>query len=402
MATSDSPLSVPDITLEVARQAGDGGSGPIAAPSISSVSGTFGQGNTVTLSGDFSAQNSSQLLYLRGNDVAEGELLPDFTSLGGTTPSEPFGINVYTSTSEDSFSKGGRSFGATFNPNMGNPAFYIETPTRELFWSMEIWASTDQATEIPNDSEQYKWTRIVSGGVPEGHNALPDMWVQRDYVSEGKLKYELVNGTVRTRYRAYAQDLVTGDPWEFDAANGNRVWYRQVMHFANQSAEGVADARNFMRIIDHSTNKQIPFTERFDQTDRTWIDGASTPNPSLSWLAPAVHEIKETNGVAQWNEPNFNPLLTHVVLPFYSRNGGVRCLFDCIYLNDSAERVELGDTNNMDTCGKLVVQKQVNRTTTGISFEVEEGNFLPSDDIYAFVVNNDTQYTAGYLIRSGT
>jgi len=107
-----------------------------------------------------------------------------------------------------------------------------------------------------------------------------------------------------------------------------------------------------------------------------------------------------TNGT--WNELDFNESLTHILLPFYSRYGSIEVFIDCLYLNDSAERVELGDAPVMDNCGKLVVQKQTARSGSEISIEVEEGNFEASDNVYAFVVNSDTQYTAGTLIRSGT
>ena len=91
------------------------------------------------------------------------------------------------------------------------------------------------------------------------------------------------------------------------------------------------------------------------------------------------------------------------MLPFYTI-GITDCIAwaDLIGVNDTFERVELGNNPSMDDCTKLVLQKQVSRTTNSIAFEVEEGNFDSSDDIYAFVVNGDTQYTAGTLIRAGT
>ena len=70
MATSDSPLSVPDITLEVARQAGDGGPDPTGPFTISSITAE-GEALTISGSGFGTKSQPTEILYDGGDFVRE-------------------------------------------------------------------------------------------------------------------------------------------------------------------------------------------------------------------------------------------------------------------------------------------------------------------------------------------
>jgi len=91
-----------------------------------------------------------------------------------------------------------------------------------------------------------------------------------------------------------------------------------------------------------------------------------------------------------------------VNLPFYTTYAqDIDVYADAIYINDSAERVEIGDRPVMEACGKLVVQKQLHRTNSQIAVSLETGNLDRSDDWYLFVVNKDGEYSDPVKIHNG-
>ena len=150
-----------------------------------------------------------------------------------------------------------------------------------------------------------------------------------------------------------------------------------------------SNGQRFARIIDHLANRQIP-------TNRDYTD-PSLETDILSFFCPATIPYTDSyGGVAALERFDF----LNATLPFYQLGiPNLKVWADCIYVNDTPERVELGNAPTMDACTKLVVQRQVTRTSTGIEIQVEEGNLQASDSVYVFAVNDDTQYTQGFLIR---
>lgn len=94
--------------------------------------------------------------------------------------------------------------------------------------------------------------------------------------------------------------------------------------------------------------------------------------------------------------------MQRIWLPFYKRESAqIDVYVDGVYVNDSCERVELGNAPTWEACTKRAVQKQTNRQASSIAFECYEAQFAASDDVYAFVFNQDGVYSAGHLIRNG-
>lgn len=379
MATSDSPLSVPDVTLAVARGAGSGGgSEPGSDPIISSFSGTFGQGNTITLNGSFSAERDGMVAYLQGDPNSLGASPPELVDFDGNPGS------FYVHSTERAFGKSGASLKAAWPGDSTYANIRLPQRSRKLFLSAEVFMNLESWNTDPDGaSPQVKFMRLLSeSGV---HNdTTPTQHIQVDAVSGGFSRWRL----------DYPNTTFQG---EFEDESGNRLrfdppgltgWYRFVLYGEVSTSETSGDGRIFAHCIRHSDNSIWP-------ADRGYTDGGPALHPRRSYFAPAVHNFP-------LGAPSVNTWLA-AMLPFFRINiDALEVFVDLVGVNDTPERVELGNNPIMDDCTKLILQKQVSRNVSEINFEVEEGNFSASDDIYAFVVNGDTSYSAGKLIRAGS
>lgn len=391
MTTSASPASILP-TRELLLTLGQGGQNPepIGPPVINSFSGTFAQGNEITLSGSFSAEMNGQVEYITGDPSRNGELADKLVGFDGNRlPSEYSGLDTYRYDTTRSFSKSGASLKAKFVDGdqqsflAGNQNVFLPARSKKLFISFHAYLNLDN-WDITEYGPQVKLSRLCSRvGTYNGKPQLHLQIISVDDRYNPAIRLEAWDNDKGTFI-----DPDTGADWSRSAAPRelNKNWNRFVMYGEVPDPITNSNGRRFGRIIEHRTNRQIP-------VEHPYIASAGDPNPSLSWLAPQAHSTEVEYG---------NEDFAYAMLPDGQLGiPGMEAWVDCIYVNNTAERVELGNAPVMDDCTKLVVQKQISRVPGEIAFEVEEGNFTPADSIYAFVVNDDTQYSEGVLIRGG-
>ena len=365
---------------------GDSGGGVIigGAPAITAASGSFGQGNSINLSGSFSAKRNGQLAYITGEAAKLGQVDDAIVGFSGETSG-----TGYTHDNTRSFGKSGVSLLADFAGNSGVTRHTIRLPQRSkaLFLSAEIYADLS-SWDNTNVGPQIKFMRLLSregahGGAPEAVHQLASF---NNGVDPG-FRIDGFGGN----YAGEFSDPVHGGGWARNSVRDemDRKWNRHMLFARLPDPIDGSNGQRFARIIDHLANRQIP-------TNRDYTD-PSLETDILSFFCPATIPYTDSyGGVAALERFDF----LNATLPFYQLGiPNLKVWADCIYVNDTPERVELGNAPTMDACTKLVVQRQVTRTSTGIEIQVEEGNLQASDPVYVFAVNDDTQYTQGFLIR---
>lgn len=372
------------VGLNVAAVASGGGSEPGAAPEISSFSGTFGQGNTMTLNGSFSAERDGMVAYMRGDPNNLGASPAELVDFNGSAASD------YKHSTERAFGKSGASLRADWfdgNPQNNGANIRLPAKSRKLFLSAEVFmdlsgwnADTSGTAAAP----QVKFMRLL--GESGSHTTLPTQHIQTKWFDSRNGAGVGLDYPFSTNIGNFRNEQ--GASFDWGSPPGLTGWQRWILYGEVSTTETSEDGRMFARMINHVDNT-------IHHCDRTYVDGSPTMHSDRSWLAPAVKNFE--------HGANPDPRWINAMLPFYKINVDNLVVFvDLVGVNDTPERVELGNNPSMDDCTKLVLQKQLSRNGSTITFEVEEGNFAATDNIYAFVVNGDTQYTAGTLIRAGS
>lgn len=352
MATSDSPLSVPDVTLSVARAAG-GGSG---SPAISSVSGTFTGGQTITVSGSgFGIKATpAPAIYEDWSGATNGQLVsafdPDWTAYAG-------GVEGALITNTDSVEGGVCAQNTTLRDGFDTNHKSI-TPTDTMFAS--AFMKIKGAREAVSSYAIIKHHRVTSstsaggGGVYNGAGVhclssqnpsttgggsgaqvfiTPD-----DGPSMSKAELGDVNLYVNVPYDVWVRidySVVLSTPGE---ANG----YFQVESVSNET-------ETYTNIINRSTG----FSHQMD----TLIMG----------LMHANHT-----------------------------GGDFELLQDLIYVDNTFARVEIG--NNTDY--KLCTYRRLLPPTAWASDQIQATvpHTVPSGNYYVFVTTGDRTQSTGYEV----
>lgn len=371
VALSDGTVSLPIDSSGVNYP--DGGA-PLSPPSISSHSGTLVQDATITLTGGFTAERSGQLLFLTGNPALNGTCATEFVPINGgaLNPASP---DCWKHATDQSFSGSGASI--KFTKAAGNA---IEGAHNSKFLLPE------RAREI-----YYSYTSRV---------------VMTDWTSQsgGQIKM----GRLSTVENSHSFEPVFGHT---DIRNGSATaiqYYSTLPTYTNMKySDGTTNVLaedTFGKWTRHEEWVKLPdYPSKNQATVGFWAGGLICDDEEIFRLQGAPEEIAlitetpDENWEYSWQEYTIDKVL----IPFYVRSW-MDCVVhdDCIYINDSPERVELGNSPVLHECTKKVVQEQLSRSASSIQFKARLGNLLTSDNIYAFVVNSDGQYSSGRLIRS--
>ena len=75
--------------------------------------------------------------------------------------------------------------------------------------------------------------------------------------------------------------------------------------------------------------------------------------------------------------------------------------YDDIYLDDTWQRVEIGNSSNYDSCTRREIQIPTAWTNESITVTANIGKFFPDDTAYLFVINENNNPSSGFEIRWG-
>jgi hypothetical protein len=352
-------------------------------PSISSFSGTYGQGNSLTLNvSGTTDKNSTQLIFMSGVVASDGDdALPNQPALNASN---------YKHNVVDSFMGTGACLLAEMAVSAaGSEDTYWEFPAQSELYMSIVAKLEFNTVGINTDGQQLKMTRFNAG---TGHSGEP-VATRTQFWNTDDVVITTMNG-----------DLFMGLAWDtIDAHNedirnnGLGNWNRTQMYW-KASDNDVANGSDWWM--------------ETDQRDGTDYFGGR------EWF-PSYRDLNDPDQINVWPTPPsiYKPLIKHVTrtaadsnqngmtkawLPFFKRNSSqIDSYVDGVFINDSLERVELGNASTWIASTKRVIQEQTNRGSSSIVFNCYEANFVASDDVYAFVFNTDGEYSTGHLIRAG-
>lgn len=365
------------------------GGGPAT---ISSFTGTFGQGNSIELTAsNVTTKNTTQLLFFTGDPAENGN---DANTLLQNQPVS--NASNYKHTTTKSYMGSGASILASMASSASgsvDPYIDLGSPQDAIYFSTVLNLNVNTAG-LDTESQQLKMQRLTGNTTSSSSPALGRtfFWGTDDVNITDSFGTMFTGGgpSYEPADRRLWELGLLGDKWlrtqmywrasSLDTANGS-LWFMD-----SNETDGVTYL---------SARGAFPDYEDFNDPD------ASNPNIDIStwnkqWTPMNKHITRRTSDSA-------NQSMQVVWLPFFKRDSSqVDSYIDGIYVNNSCERVELGDASTWETCTKRVIQKQTNRTSSSVTFECYEANFAPTDNIYAFIFNEFGEYSTGHLIRAAS
>jgi len=347
-----------------------------AAPSISGVSGTVGNGLTITVSGtDFGDSGPNVILFddfSRGTDGQTITLPAPVGNWSGVSGNAP----IYEA--ED----GGNIAGRLVDGDVSRQLQINFDPVQEIFLSYRIripegyhFPNTSQpGTFAPDSAWKMAWIMDGSSGYRGDDDICLPTWGNGTYFS-------LIGNDGGIKKDGVANPLQVGRPGTENHWFSFSDWNRFSVHMK---------AGNPDPILDKGLIFAQGLSEEFGQktiiaNDRTLFDGDDNVND---------------NAISQWTRLNFSG---------WHRSGGVnavydhmtRGLYDDIYLatgSNSQARIEIGDASVYSDSTKLTIITPDNWSGTSIMATVREGGFSEGEQGYLFVVDSNNNPSVGYPI----
>lgn len=344
-------------------------------PVINSASGTFADGNIITLSGsNFSTQNSSQLYFTNFADGVVGQRYNDFYYWNMT------GTADYL-IADDVVAPIGSGKVLKAHPvqqNFTEIHYELDEDTDEIFVEQWIRINKIDFTSSP-DAQQIKMPRVVDG---MGEDATQNRPLRIDLLIQADGTLQITTGP---EVGAGAWYQKAGTP-NLD----NDSWYKLLIYF-KKGTYGVADGMRFLKIGDLNEFRNSAYP---------------TPSP-IHFASPLTGSVPPA---AFAGEPIINHTDTtapyqfrRVTLTYFQRlQQETESFLAQVRINNSRESVIIGDGATWETCTHRITHgaDTVLRQRNTIQFVAETGHF-ESGPVYAYVVNHDGTYNSnGYLVRA--
>lgn len=331
-----------------------------AAPIINSSSGTFADGNTITLNGsNFSAAASVRFFTDFSNDTVgqRASGLYYWVSSGGAD---------YLVTS-----------GAT---DVGSGKFLRSNPVQDSYQTvtyeftsdksevfLEAWCRADRQdfTSTP-DAAQIKMFRLCPGTGESSMQALP---------------------------QALNLILESNDSMACEARPASFTGYAAVGAFVNNTWAKFT----LYKKIGEPYNKIGKQLIKMGSTDAFKSGGINLQSPTgqypdSSWDC----ELQVTNDAT-----TIGQYFRRVAMPYFQRSQQTTVMdISQLYISDSQERVVIGNASTWDACDhtKTITAKILYRNNSQIQFVAKQGYFT-TGNIYAYVVNHSGLRSAAIQVR---
>lgn len=350
--TSGANLSVSDVSLEVAGVAETAYGEPI----VSSISGTFGQGNTITISGsNFSANRSAPIISENFESGVAGAEITDISSFTLEASSTP--EHVYKYTTEDSFS-GSKSAKLDFVAGSASalrPQFDLGENLNKVFVTMRVKVVV---VAEPHEDSQMKIARLIP--VSNDHTSTPHVSITN---LDGVMVWE---------------DDGDGNVSQRDGASvSDGVWQNIIMYIDL----GDTDTRNGSRFI-----KAYGVDSYSTWDEKSYVgysnDGVGADVDTTSWIPQENVICKTSSADAQF--------LRYLLIPFYKQpTDSYEIYVDQVYANSSLECVFISPHSTWSVAkansDELITQGVISRASTEISIGCETGDLASGG--YLYVMN---------------
>jgi hypothetical protein len=341
-------------------------------PSISSVTGTIANGETITINGVFSAKRNGQLFTRVADSSNAGqELVPSYVSTINPDSWYGTGYSMFCQT----------TLGSQWSTDGGAPIIEHDT-VNECFYTirykieMEVYGDNAEGLQI-------KLERLLVSG---GHDGALKPIMQFDSANDG-LDYA-GTGYLEAGWRGVVNAQMVGNNAAFAPLFDN--WITKIGYY-KYSSPSRKNGSVFQSI------KIEPTKQQFFNFVSSGINGNDQRKSGS--IAPFFEPVYFFNYEGEFSTAN------QFWLPFYKRGSSVFKVFvDGVIGNDSPESVWLvagNDINSALSAGKSVNIPQLTRSSNQITAKAYMGDFSVSDDIYLFVANSNGRFSEPTLVRAG-
>lgn len=346
-------------------------------PSISGVTGTIANGETITINGVFSAKRNGDAWNWLDKAV-------------GTAP-----VTGYTVTAGDDFIGSGKYLLAV-KPQNGNSWLGLSAPTISIGDHNECYYSCLRKTVVHNwgtdtDNLQIKFERPVVkiGGHVGGIDSILSGWVP----SEDGLTANLSGGIFQSNWRtdtasAYGQPQGTNTHKHFD--NWNRIF-----GYYKSDTDGKRNGSVFKAIKTEAT-KEIFFD---------FIGGGKNANDTR--FGTPINPFFEPRYTAYCRDDVLpDGIGQEFWLPFYTgENVALDMYYAGLIINTSPESLWVIAGSNITSAlatGKAVQLPQSSRIESEIKATLFLGDMTTDDDIYITAMNSNGRFSDPYLLRAAS
>lgn len=325
----------------------------MAAPSISSISGTFEQGESVTISGNSLGSNALVIEFL-GEAIEAGTTGQAFARTGWNN--NHGWVNAVYAT--DSAHSGDHSLKVSpTRPNDINGMFSYQLPdtvNEQENLYISYWIRKDDAY----NGGQWKMLRISEIGDLDGDGNEIVFFNWNPYEGGGNKQLNIFG----------SKDPFTQAFWP--------EWYHYPIGDNNWARMDIYVQSSDLDQFDGSVT-----VTRYDGADINTFDTGDI----------RTHDTVDVG-------------FDHVIFQNYIGPGidTAHIWFDDIYIQQGSQaRVELCDASTWGARTHCEIQKPTNWSTTSIDVDINQGTFNPDDTAYLYVIDDGDSVSSGYEVTIG-
>jgi len=335
----------------------------IAAPTISTVSGTIADGQSITISGSDFGSGPTIVLFDDFETETSGQRMDTTATVGSWTGSGGIGTRDFPYATSIESSSGNLAINTIEGDTWGawDQVYVGMSETTEIFISYYAWVPIG-----------YYYPYATSTASFSGTSSFKAAWLAYNgSTTEDDL---VVPTNAGTQFSISGNDWVSSitkiglgqDWWSWTQPNRLTTWIKSGSPVTSNG----------------TIYTQMMGSSRSDQTtiDRPIFDSDGVQNHA-------------------WNR---------VVVPgnFEIRSGyNDAMLYDDIYIasgENAAARVEIGNAATYAACTKLAIATHDNWSTTSITATVRQGVFSQLESAYLYIIDSSNSASAGYAVTLGS
>lgn len=392
-------------------------------PILTAYSGTFADGNAVTITGsNFSANESAAEFYDDFTAYTVGQRATSFYYWSGggadflvdNTVTNPFGSRVLRSHAiQEQFQHVHYEFASGQNEiymealcRINKPVFALSTTV----WDAGTTYALGQAVTVGSQRFKSKVADNI-GNTPQTSPSVGETAFWAPFDGAQVKSFRIFPGTGETSMQASGNtplsvsttieitDMVVesrpsigGSAGWFGTNPGNSDWAKYVLYIKKGQLD-TATGERFVKVGNDNT-----FT--FSGSPVPPASGGHFGSPNATVDATEFRGEGITNHITS----SAGDLLRRVSLPYFHRAGEQETIVDVAYFytNNSREGVVIGDAATWATCDHTKTHrcKVTSRGVNSLTFTAQDGQF-PTGALYAYVVNQDGVYNSnGLLVRA--
>jgi len=311
-------------------------------PATPGLTGTFSEGNTITLAGSGFGSDGVPIIY---DDFESGTVGDDLNTRGWVT-SVNNGPVTPPSVSSNQFYSGTRSGEADISAGGDCSAYLENLNLTEIYCS--FYSRTDQLT---GPSETVKGWRVHSDQTTNQYTGYPGIFEQEPIDVYSNRSHRFTVQTLGT-----SADGPNSASY-YTSAQSENVWQR-LEYYVKISDPGVA-------------NGKLVYTR-----DLT------------------VHENQQA---IVTRETGITEVIELMMLPFFWGGGGTGMnWYDNVIVSATQARIEVGDSATYASCTKKEVMNTLTRVDGQITFKVPSNTFSTGSTVYVHVIDVAGSSTANY------